>query len=261
MPMHSKASRTDRSVRYLSPNWAGRFAAALRVGQSTRLGGVSPTPYDSLNLSFHTDDDADNVRENRRRLAHDLGFTPERFAGGRQVHGDRLKVVEEAGYWEGYDAFICGRPHIYLTVSVADCTPVLLYDPVAGAVGAAHAGWKGTVAEIAAQTVRAMQREYGSRPADCWAYIGSCIAACDFEVDADVADHFDPVYKNWDAERGKFFVDLKAANRAQLLQVGLPAEQIAISPHSTQSRNDLFFSHRADRGITGRGLGIIGRRQ
>lgn len=255
--MHSKSAT---ALRYILPGWADRFADRLRIGQSTRHGGVSIGPYASLNLSLHTDDDPEQVRENRRRLARDLGFTPDRYAGGRQVHGDRLRVVAEPGYWEGYDAFISATPGILLSVSVADCTPVLIYDPVAGAVGAAHAGWKGTVANIAAKTVAALQEHFGSRPADCWAYIGSCIDACDFEVDADVADHFSTDYKNWDADRGKYFVDLKAANRAQLLQAGLAAGQIDISPFSTHSRNDLFFSHRADGGVTGRGLGVIGLR-
>jgi hypothetical protein len=155
---------------------------------------------------------------------------------------------------------VTDEKNLLLAVTIADCTPVLLYDPVVGVLGAAHAGWRGTVAEIAAKTVLSMQRIYGSQPSNCWAYIGTCIDTDDFEVDADVADHFGSTHKHWRAERKKYLVDLKKANRDQLLNLGVPPEQLEVSPYSTVSNNKRYFSHRAERGLTGRMLAVIGQK-
>ncbi len=251
---------TSTQPLFVTPVWAERFSGRLVVAQSTRHGGVSPAPYASLNLGHSTDDDPLNVSENRRRLAAALGFPADRIASVHQVHGASVVHVSEPGRWPNHDALITNFPEVYLTVSVADCVPVLIYDPVQQAVGAAHAGWRGTVEEIAYKTLDAMAFTFGTRPADCWAYIGACIDECDFEVDADVADHFSDTYKRRDEMRDKFFVDLKAANRDQLERAGVPAEQVEVSPFSTVTHSKDFFSHRADGGKTGRGIGVIGVR-
>lgn len=248
------------SSRFYSPAWLSRFQDRLVVAESTRHGGCSPAPYTSLNLGWYTDDPPIHVKENRHLFCADLGFDPDQLAGGFQVHGDRCLRVKKPGQWEGYDAFITNKTGIFLSVTIADCTPVLLYDPVQKAVGAAHAGWRGTVQQIAAKTIRAMRDAFGSRPTDCWAYIGTCIGPADFAVDADVADHFDPSFKVWEEAKGKFFVDLKQANQSQLLELGLPATQIECSPYSTVTHNQDYFSHRAEKGQTGRMLAVIGLR-
>jgi hypothetical protein len=228
--------------------------------ESTRHGGVSPPPYNSLNLGLHTQDGEQNVRENRRRFFAACGFSPEQTAGSHQVHGAEVLRIDQPGYFSGYDALITDVPHILLTVTVADCTPVLLFDPVRKAIAAIHAGWKGTAAGIAVNALAKMQEYYGTLPQDCLAYIGTCIDYCDFEVDADVADHFAEAHKNRNEQLGKYFVDLKAANRTQLLQAGIPSTQIALSPFSTVSDNRDYFSHRYERGTTGRLLAAIGLR-
>lgn len=228
--------------------------------ESTRHGGVSRAPYHSLNLGLHTSDDEQAVRENRRRFFAACGFHPQQTAGSHQVHGDAILKVEQAGYFAGYDALITSVPGILLTVTIADCTPLLLFDPVRKAIAAIHAGWKGTAAGIAAKTLAEMQKHYGTHPQDCLAYIGTCIDYCDFEVDADVADHFHKDHKKWDAELGKFFVDLKAANRVQLLQAGMQKDCISQSPYSTVTHHHDYFSHRYEGGTTGRMLVAIGLR-
>lgn len=233
---------------------------AIAAAESTRHGGVSAAPYNSLNLGLHTDDKPQAVEENRRRFFAACGFSPEQTAGSHQVHGADILRVEAAGYFSGYDALICNLPGILLTVTVADCTPVLICDPATRAVAAIHAGWKGTAAGIVRRTVLALQRQFGTEPAHCLAYIGTCIDHCDFEVDADVADHFDPAHKQWDAERGKFLVDLKKSNREQLLSLGLRDACIQVSPFSTLTHHRDYFSHRREKGKTGRMLAAIGLR-
>lgn len=242
-----------------SSRTAGPHFDWLIAAESTRHGGVSRPPYESLNLGLFTDDDPKAVAINRRRFFRDIGAGDMRVAGAYQVHGSEVLEVAEPGQFKGYDALITDRPGLLLTVTVADCAPVLLADPQNRAVAAVHAGWRGTVANIAQKAFHAMKNAFGTDPSDCYAYIGACISECAFEVDADVADHFDSAYKRWDTEQQKFFIDLKAANCAQLIELGLCAGHIEVSPYCTVENNDTFFSYRKEKGKTGRALAAIGK--
>lgn len=232
----------------------------LVAAQSTRHGGVSPAPYHSLNLGKNTDDAPANLAENRRRFCSALGFRPEQMAWSKQVHENKILHVTQSGGAEGFDALVTNVPGILLSVSVADCTPILVYDARNQAISAIHAGWRGTVAGIVAQTLTFMGMEFGTAGKDCYAYIGACIDECSFEVGDEVAAAFARPFKRFDTERNKFYVDLKKANAAQLLAFGVPETQIEISPYCTLRHHEDFFSHRKDGGVTGRGLGVIGLR-
>ncbi|GAB3935051.1 peptidoglycan editing factor PgeF [Larkinella terrae] len=234
------------------------FFQQLIAAESTRHGGISPFPFASLNVGLNTADSPENVQENRRRFFADLGIDESRIASSHQVHGDRILTVTEPGRFEGYDALITKLPNLFLTVTVADCTPILIYDARQQAVAAIHAGWRGTTARIVAKTVQAMQTQFGTQPADCHAYVGTCIDQCSFEVGNEVADQFDDVHKQFDPGRQKFMIDLKAANVAQLVQTGITHTQIGISPYSTVLNNADFFSYRSENGNTGRMLAVIG---
>lgn len=242
-----------------SPTWLTNFPRLI-AGVSTREGGVSPYPADALNLGLYTDDKQENVLENRRRFAKQLGIEPDQFAGGHQVHGKEVKRVTEAGEYEGYDAFITNRPGIILTVTAADCTPVLIFDPINHACGAAHAGWRGTVAGVVSDTLYSMVSEFGTDPGQCYAYIAPCISLGYFEVSADVAQQFANQFVKKGEAPGKYFVDLKRANADQLIKAGVPAHQIELSELCTVANSDQFFSYRKEGGQTGRMLGVIGRR-
>ncbi|RRB00701.1 peptidoglycan editing factor PgeF [Larkinella rosea] len=230
----------------------------LIAAESMRHGGISSFPFASLNVGLNTADSPKNVEENRRRFFAGLGVNDSQVASSLQVHGDRILTVTEPGRFEGYDALITNLPNLFLTVTVADCTPILIYDAGQRAVAAIHAGWRGTTARIVEKTVEAMQLQFKTRSADCFAYVGTCIDQCSFEVGNDVADQFDEAYKQFDAERQKFLIDLKAANVAQLVKTGVPFSQIGVSPYSTVLNNTDFFSYRSENGNTGRMLAIIG---
>jgi YfiH family protein len=122
----------------------------------------------------------------------------------------------------------------------------LIYDPVTKAVAAIHAGWRGTVGEIVRRTVEMMVIEFATKPEDCLAYVGTCIDECSFEVGEDVAQHFESSYKRWDTEKSKFFVDLKQANKDQLIRAGLKPEHVEVSRYSTVINNDDYFSYRRE---------------
>lgn len=230
----------------------------LVAAQSTRHGGVSPEPFQTLNLGKSTADDPANVAENRRRFCAALGFVPAQMAWSKQVHGDQIRLVAAPGGSEGFDALVTNVPGILLAVSVADCTPILVYDPRQKVVAAIHAGWRGTIEGIVAKTLILMEKEFGTLGKDCFTYIGACIDECSFEVGDEVAAEFAKPFKRFDAERGKFFVDLRKANAAQLHAFGIPEGQMEISPYCTLRHSADFFSHRKDKGETGRGMGVIG---
>lgn len=225
----------------------------LVAGVSTRHGGKSTQAYQTLNLGLHTDDHPDMVQQNLSLFCYDLGISLEALARSYQVHGDVIWETKEPGYTSGYDSIIAHVPGIFAGVGIADCCPILLADPVLKTTAAIHAGWKGTASQIVAKTASVMISK-GSNPADILAYIGPCISLAHFEVGNEVAEQFELKEK-----RGaRWHVDLKASNEAQLRNAGI--SQIEISEYCTIENNDLFFSHRKEKGITGRMLALIGFR-
>lgn len=232
----------------------------LIAAQSTRHGGVSQPPYASLNLGGSTQDDPEAVRENKRLFYQSLGITEHQVASSHQVHGTELFLTDKPGREQGHDAVITPQAGVMALVTIADCTPILVYDAENKVVAAIHAGWRGTVAGIVTKTLNKMQEVYGTQPEHCYGWVGTCIDECSFEVGTDVSDHFAESFKSWDEDRQKFFVDLKAANADQLRSFGIPDLQMELSPYSTVIHNEDYFSHRLEKGTTGRMVAVIGRK-
>ncbi|MGB3948782.1 MAG: peptidoglycan editing factor PgeF [Bacteroidia bacterium] len=226
--------------------------------QSTRNGGVSPSPFNSLNLGLAVNDNPEYVTENRMRFFNKLGIDKEQLVLSKQVHGKEVFVANTPCITEGYDALITNQKNLFLAVSIADCTPILIYDSANKAVAAIHAGWKGTVAEIVTHTLTKMNEMYGTEGVDCYAYIGACISFNNFEVNNDVAQHFNETLKKYNQLKQKWFIDLKEANNQQLKAFGVPENNIEISTHCTVADEQLFFSHRRDKGNSGRMMAVIG---
>lgn len=232
----------------------------LIAAESTRHGGVSPTPFASLNLGINTNDDPANVEENRRRFFRRIGVDTFGFAQSHQVHGTNVMTVTEAGRFDGYDALITNRPGLLLGVTVADCVPILIYDAKHQAVAAIHAGWRGTVGGIVTKTLAAMQQQFGTTGPHCYAYVGTCIDETTFEVGEEVASQFAPEFVRTNPQSRKTCADLKAANVKLLIGFGVPTAQIDVSVFSTVLNNDNYFSYRVEAGRTGRMLTVIGIR-
>ena len=233
-------------------------------GFTTRLGGVSQGACQGLNISFHRGDAPEAVEENLRLLSQAVGFSPERLVLTRQTHSDIVRTVTRADAqgldhhtYPECDALITNDPGTALMVFTADCTPILFFDPVTGAVGAAHAGWRGTAADIAGKTVRAMCREFGCQPQNIRSAIGPNLGPCCFQTDADVPQAmvatFGQSVEAWIQPReNKFYVNLKAINAYALRRAGV--EQIAISEECTMCAPHRYWSHRytgGDRGSQG----------
>lgn len=233
------------------------FQGLLAV-QSSRLGGISISPYDSLNLGMSSGDNPQNVILNRDILWKSLDIEPGQVVLSHQIHQDRILIANKPGNYEGFDALITRQKNVFLAVSIADCTPVLVYDSVNEVVAAIHAGWKGTLKKIVFQTLEAMQVQFGTQPHDCFAYVGTCISQKYFEVGEEVSQLFEPEFKKRNDQSNKYHINLKEANRKQLTHFGIPKIQIEVSPYCTVADNDYFFSYRKEKGKTGRMFAVIG---
>ncbi len=231
--------------------------------QSTRLGGVSEGPYSSLNLGGNTGDLPEKIQKNMLLLCSAAGIGSNRLVSSNQVHGTGILYAEEPGHHDGYDAFVTDKPDLFLCIFTADCYPVLIYDPKQRAVGAAHAGWKGTAGEIVMKTVAEMSARFNTEASDCLAYIGAGISAGAYEVGREVCERFPEEFcmtKILTDGGRKYFLDLGKANRRQLLNSGIPAENIECSPFCSFIDREMFYSYRRDNGMTGRMVSLIGMR-
>ena len=228
---------------------------------TTRLGGVSCGALSSMNLAIKLDETDENVTRNFEILGSALGFGIEDLVLTRQTHSDIVRVVSRSDcngcFHRDYpecDALVTNDPGVTLTVFTADCTPLLFHDPVTGAVGAAHAGWRGTVSAIGPKTVAAMIENFGCKAEDIHAAIGPNIGFCHFETDADVPDALlaafgEEILPFIRQSGGKYFVDLKEINALILRRNGV--RHIEISEDCTMCQSDRFWSHRVTRGIRG----------
>ena len=286
----------------------------VKAGFSTRLGGVSRGEYASLNLARSSDDNEKAVLENYRRLCESMGIDYKRISCTHQVHKSDILVATEEDAGDGLirplthsevDAQITNVPNLPLIVYAADCVPILFADPISRVIGVAHAGWRGTVAGIAAMTVEKMHEVYGCLPENIHAAIGPSIGPDNYEVDetviseiyrcpyidmsetnvsylnmkreevnpeADPKQDFTVVCKSKSYTthpgipyplfrtvkiRDRFMLNLWNLNELILVNAGLRASNIYSTKLCTMKNHELFFSHRYDKGRTGRGAGII----
>lgn len=234
---------------------------------TTRFGGVSTGSQSSLNLAVGRGDSMENVEANLKILGKALNFDTDKLVMTMQIHSDIVRVVTDADAnglchrnYPQCDALVTNTPGVALLVFTADCTPLLFHDPVTGAVGAAHAGWRGTAQGIGARVVEAMVRQFSSRPEDIRAAIGPNVGMCHFETDADVPDAMiaafgDEVREYIEKKGEKYFLDLKAINALVLRRCGV--KHIEISDACTMCQPHRFWSHRVTKGDRGSQGAII----
>jgi len=231
---------------------------------TTRLGGVSEGAFASMNIAIKEGEREEHVRKNLEILGQAIGFSTNDLVLTRQTHSDIIRVVTREDHREIFhrdypecDGLVTKDPGVALMIFTADCTPILLHDPVTGAVGAAHGGWRGTAAAIGSRLVEAMVENFGSRPEDLRAAIGPNIGMCCFETDADVPE---AILAQYGAEAEpfirrvgeKFYLDLKQINALSLKRMGVT--HIDISCDCTKCSPHRYWSHR----LTGNARGSQG---
>lgn len=259
----------DDPVYYTFP--AMEAVPFLRHGFSTRLGGVSEGIYASMNLSFTRGDDPARVRENFTRFCAAAGLPADGVVISAQEHHTTVQSVTAADRGRGLtregfhdvDGLITDVPGVVLCTQYADCVPLLFADPVRRVVATSHAGWRGTVQQIGAVTVRRMAEDYGCRPSDILCGIAPSIGPCCFEVDAPVYEAFTALsvfdggcYTAGPGE--KYLIDLWEVNRRILLAAGIPAGNVTVTDLCTRCHPDLFWSHRATGSARGSLAAFIG---
>jgi YfiH family protein len=253
-----RITHTNGVITYVFDALAG---LPVQAHVSTRHGGVSPVPWNTLNFSIFRGDTPERVQQNQKRLAEALDLNPATIIRCRQTHGTRIAKVDtsDAGQWqEDCDALITDSVGLPLMLVFADCVPLLFYDPTHHALGICHAGWRGTVNGAAEATLWAMQAAYESVPAQVIAGIGPSIGPASYPVGPDVVEFAQAKLPNADSlftfvedDDGQPHFDLWQANLEQMVAAGIPPTQIEVSRIDTAQNTHDFFSHRAERGQCG----------
>lgn len=237
---------------------------------SSRIGGISAPPFDSLNLGYKSGDKKENVDENFKRLCGAAGFKFDELVLSDQVHGDKCRTVGYGDRGKGTiydsniretDALITGSRDTALCIFTADCVPVFLLDTENNAIGLCHAGWRGIASSIISKTISQMAENYGSKPSCIMAAIGPSIGPCCFNVGPDVADRFESLFKGRAniviKDDAGLRISLWEAAKTQLMDTGINPDSIINSGLCTSCKGDLFFSYRRDNSKTGRMVSII----
>lgn len=272
----------DRPELYFLAKWMEEHPS-LQVGFTGREGGYSQSPYSSLNLAYHVGDNQSDVLQNRALVAQALGFDSHAWTCGEQVHGTHIAVVsaEERGKglhdrtsaFQNTDGLVTDVPNILLTSFYADCVPLYFFDPTKRVIGLAHAGWKGTVGQIAKAMVEVMQQSYHCDPKDIRAAIGPSIGSCCYEVDEHVMGKVREVLAELQAmesleqvaspstNEGKCMLNLKELNVIIMIKAGILPEFIECTSWCTSCYPNHFFSYRKEEGRTGRMASWLGMRK
>ena len=246
----------------------------IRHFVSTRKSGVSPSPYNSLNVGFGTEDLPENVVQNRKIIAEATQIPLENWCVPRQTHSNHILNISKLEKGKGAfspanalpdtDGLLSRNPHIALVVQSADCVCSLYYDTENQVIGAAHAGWRGTVALLPQKMIQKMQKDFGSKPKNILVGIAPCISAEIYEVGEEVTTAVEQTFGTKEnfltlkQKTQKYHFDLRYAHTFQLQEAGVLAKNIEIKPQCTFKEKDLFFSARRDAHKTGRfAAGII----
>lgn len=234
---------------------------------STRHGGVSEEHYSSLNLGFKSGDQFPYIRKNREILCRTIGIPEERFINPIQTHSRNVAIIRTLDdlkkEYSDTDGFITRLKDVCIAVLLADCVPVVLYDPVEEVAAVVHSGWRGTVKKVGSGAVRIMMTEFGCNPANILAGIGPSISVDHFEVGPEVVYEFEKVFpevknKLINTAFVKPHIDLWKANEYVLTEAGIPVENIETMGYCTWNNNEDFYSYRKEKGVTGRfAAGII----
>ncbi|WP_147531963.1 peptidoglycan editing factor PgeF [Bacillus marasmi] len=253
--------------------WTREFPD-LVAGFTTKHGGISNAPFASLNFGFHVGDDQNTVCENRSRLARIIDFPLNQWVGAEQTHEINIRKVtkSDCGYgafsyddaFKATDGFYTTNEGILLTLAYADCVPLYFFAPKQKIIGVAHAGWKGTVSGIGAEMISILQRNEAVRPEEVQVVIGPSICGNCYVVDEPVISHLQNRLEAVEEKPynligdNQYQLNLRETNRFLLIEAGVQENHIKQTQLCTSCHHDVFFSHRKDKGKTGRMISFIG---
>lgn len=263
----------QQDTAYLTIPFMEKLHPSLVIGFTASDGGVSTGYYSTLNMGLHVGDQPENVVENRRILSEKLDLPLQNWVYADQVHDSKIQKVSSSDKSKGtiqYSSAIPAADGLYsrenklmLALCYADCVPLYFFDKEQSMIGTAHAGWKGTVKNIAGEMINRWVNSENSNPDHIAAAIGPSIGSCCYRVDDRVIQQvellgLDGKKTYQETAKGQYSLDLKELNKQLLVKAGLKEENIGVSSYCTSCEKDLFFSHRRDLGKTGRMIGFIG---
>ncbi len=228
---------------------------------TTKDGGVSKTPYATLNLAFHVGDTSSDVEQNHQLLAQHLHYEKNSLIHMKQIHSSHVHKVLDTDNFESpheCDALITDKKETPLMVMVADCAPILFYDPINKVIAVAHAGREGVFQNIVKKVLDMFLKEYNSEVKNIYVSVGANIKVCCYEVGHEIVEQAEKLGMEYALKKQKsgFFLDLNAIVKKQLLKEGITHEHLAFAEECTCCKRETYFSYRAD-GITGRFCGVI----
>ena len=226
----------------------------VRSGMSTKLGNKSRNGFE-MNLSYNVGDDPASVEMNRKSFLSQFGISNSELAIPLQSHSNIVRRVDAPGEYKNCDALVTNISGLALLITIADCVPIMLFDPIQNVIGIAHAGWRGTVNAIIKRALYKMQEEFKTDTENVRFFIGPSAGVCCYEVSEEVAVKFENKIVPYGTT--KIFIDLKKENASQLKQLGAVADNIEISAHCTICEKHLFHSYRRDGKSAGRMMAVI----
>lgn len=252
-------------ISYLQPK---QLPADMIAGFSTRNGGVSRPPYNSLNLGLGTDDQLANVEGNRATFTRTFGLSPHQLLTVKQVHGENILLIDEQNPDLSHfltvevDAIVTNQTDIMIGVLTADCFPLLIWHAEKKIIAVIHAGWRGAANGLIAKVVQTIHTNFDCPVAELQAAVGPGVGAHDYEVDRPVRDAFRQGTGFWneiskETRLGHWNLNIPLSCQLQLEQSGLKPHNIEITKECTCCHPELFFSHRRDNGVTGRQLSFM----
>ncbi|RIW36333.1 peptidoglycan editing factor PgeF [Bacillus salacetis] len=263
--------KTDQLI-FSLPAWS-RLVPGLKAGITSKQGGFSEGKYRSLNMGLHVNDVQETVQKNRRLAAERIGIPSANWVCAEQTHGRNIRWVTKEDAGRGAmdystsimdtDGLITDEPDLLLTMCYADCVPIYFLYPEGRLIGVAHAGWKGTVLDIAGHMIREFNR-YGAKSEDILAAVGPSICRKCYQVDDRVIDKVEKLLEDCNEKpynlkyEGQYELDLKRTNYLAIRNAGIPSGNIIVSELCTSCNENEFFSHRRDNGRTGRIMSFIG---
>lgn len=227
----------------------------LKAAVSTIIGLEREAPF-HFNLSLNVHDDEKRVMENRKYFFDELGFQDTEIAFQNQIHSDIIKIVDSPGNYGNSDAMITSKKNLLLVLTIADCTPVLIFDSGNELIAAVHSGWRGANCRILENTLTMMRDKFNCKGKDLIVYLGPSVSQINYEVGEEVAGMFDQKYIL--NSNGKKFLDVASVNYDMLIDFGVKPNNIQRSVLCTYQMKDLFHSYRRDGIHSGRSFAVIG---
>ena len=234
-----------------------RFSEIV-FGFSTKIGSNAKLPY-HFNLSYSVGDEKEIVDSNRKLFFRELGLNEKMISYQKQVHEDKISMVNSFGSCGQSDALVTKTKNLGLAISTADCPAIFIFDPIQRVIAAVHSGWKGTEKKILAKTIQKLKDDFQSDPLNLICYIGSSISQKNYEVGEEGASKFDK--ESVSINENKFYLNLSGANYKMLIEAGVKEVNIQVSGLCTYEYENLLHSYRRDGIKSGRALGIIAMKE